>query len=116
MKKLIEYTLESLDLYNVKTNDVAKYLKEKGIENFKYDDDEDYGLVVTMIYEYLNLKNIKYQKGIIEMNIKRDITIIITLLGLLGCYMLLNRNYMEGVNACIEKGNDINYCEYHASK
>ena len=50
------------------------------------------------------------------MNIKRDFTIILVLLGLVGCYMLLNRTYMEGVNACIEKGNDINYCEYHASK
>lgn len=60
MKKLIEYTLEGLDLYNVKPNDVAKYLKEKGVSNFKYDDDEDYGLVVAMIYEYLNLNNINY--------------------------------------------------------
>lgn len=50
------------------------------------------------------------------MNIKRDFTIILVLLGLLGCYVLLNRNYMKGVNACIEKGNDVSYCEYHASK
>lgn len=50
------------------------------------------------------------------MNFKRDITIILLGVALVGSYILLNRNYMEGVNACIEKGNDINYCEYHASK
>ena len=50
------------------------------------------------------------------MNIKRYFTIILVVLGVLGCYMLLNRNYMKGVNACTEKGNDINYCEYHASR
>lgn len=50
------------------------------------------------------------------MNIKRDFTIILLVLGLLGCFILLNRNYMEGVNACVEKGNDVDYCEYHASR
>ena len=50
------------------------------------------------------------------MNIKRDLTIILVGVVLAGCYVLLNKSYMEGVNACIEKGNDINYCEYHASK
>ena len=50
------------------------------------------------------------------MNIKRDFTIILIELGLLGCYIALNRTYTEGVSACIEKGNDINYCEYHASR
>ena len=50
------------------------------------------------------------------MNIKRDFTIILLALGLLGCFILLNRNYMEGVNACVEKGNDVDYCEYHASR
>lgn len=60
MKKIIEITLESLDLYDVKTNDVIKYLKEQGVENFKYDDDEDYGSIVCLIYEYLNKNNISY--------------------------------------------------------
>ena len=60
MKKVIEITLESLGLYDIKTNDVIKYLKEKGVENFKYDDDEDYGMVVCLIYEYLNENNISY--------------------------------------------------------
>ena len=41
---------------------------------------------------------------------------IFGLLIILGVFMLLNRNYMKGVEACIEKGNDVNYCEYHASK
>ena len=50
------------------------------------------------------------------MNIKRDFTIILLVLGLVGCYVLLNRNYMEGVNACVAKGNDVSFCEYHASK
>ena len=50
------------------------------------------------------------------MNIKRDFTIILFGVLLVGCYVLLNRNYMEGVNACIEKGYNVNYCEYHASK
>lgn len=50
------------------------------------------------------------------MNIKRDFTIILVVLGLVACYTLLNRNYMEGVNACVEKGNDVDYCEYHASR
>lgn len=50
------------------------------------------------------------------MNIKRDFTIILLVLGLLGCFILLNRNYMEGVNTCVEKGNDVDYCEYHASR
>ena len=38
------------------------------------------------------------------------------LLIILGMFMLLNRNYMKGVEACIEKGNDVSYCEYHASR
>ena len=50
------------------------------------------------------------------MNIKRDLTFILIALGLLGCYIGLNRNYMRGVAACIQKGNDVNYCEYHASR
>ncbi len=50
------------------------------------------------------------------MNIKRDFTIILVGVILVGCYMILNRTYMEGVNACIEKGNDVSYCEYHASR
>lgn len=50
------------------------------------------------------------------MNIKRDFTIILAGLVLVGCYIGLNRTYVEGVNACIEKGNDVSYCEYHASK
>lgn len=50
------------------------------------------------------------------MNIRKDFTIILVGVVLVGCYVLLNRNYMKGVNACIDKGNDISYCEYHASK
>ena len=50
------------------------------------------------------------------MNIKRDFTIILIVLGLVGCYMVLNRTYTKGVAACIQKGNDVNYCEYHASR
>lgn len=49
-------------------------------------------------------------------NFERDFTIILLVLGLVGCYVLLNRNYMEGVNACVAKGNDVSFCEYHASK
>ena len=37
------------------------------------------------------------------------------LLIILGLFMLLNRNYTKGVEACVEKGNDVSYCEYHAS-
>ena len=48
--------------------------------------------------------------------IKRDLKIILVGLVLVGFYILLNRNYMEGVNACVEKGNNVSYCEYHASK
>lgn len=50
------------------------------------------------------------------MNIKRDFTIILLGVALVGSYILLNRNYMEGVNACVEKGHDVTFCEYHASK
>lgn len=50
------------------------------------------------------------------MNIKRDFTIILLGVVLVGAYILLNRTYMEGVNACIAKGNDVSYCEYHASR
>lgn len=45
---------------------------------------------------------------------KKIFTLILIGVVLVGSYILLNRNYMEGVNACIDKGNDINYCEYHA--
>ena len=45
---------------------------------------------------------------------KKIFTLILIGVALVGSYILLNRNYMEGVNACIDKGNDINYCEYHA--
>lgn len=41
---------------------------------------------------------------------------ILGLLIILGAFMMLNRNYTKGVEACIEKGNDVSYCEYHASK
>ena len=60
MKKIIEITLESLDLYEVNTKDVMKYLKDKGIENFRYDDGEDYGGIICLIYEYLNENDINY--------------------------------------------------------
>lgn len=50
------------------------------------------------------------------MNIRRDFTIILVGVVLVGCYVSLNRNYMEGVNACIDKGNNVNFCEYHASR
>lgn len=50
------------------------------------------------------------------MNIKRDFTIILFGVLLVGCYVLLNENYMRGVNACVEKGHDVTFCEYHASK
>lgn len=38
------------------------------------------------------------------------------LLIILGMFMLLNRNYTKGVEACVKKGNDVSYCEYHASR
>ena len=50
------------------------------------------------------------------MNIKRDFTIILVLVAITWGYVFLNKNYMEGVNACVEKGFDVDYCEYHASK
>lgn len=49
-------------------------------------------------------------------NLEDVILGMIIILVVLGSYILLNRNYVKGVNACIEKGNDISYCEYHASK
>jgi hypothetical protein len=60
MKKLIEITLEGIDIYHIKTNDVKKYLVERGIKPFRYDDEEDYGEVVGLIYTYLNENNINY--------------------------------------------------------
>lgn len=50
------------------------------------------------------------------MNIKRDLTFLLVGVVLVGCYIGLCRTYTEGVNACIEKGNDVSYCEYHASR
>lgn len=49
-------------------------------------------------------------------DIERDLKIILILVVLVGCYVLLNKNYVKGVNACIQKGYDVSYCEYHASK
>lgn len=41
---------------------------------------------------------------------------VLGLLIILGLFMMLNRNYTKGVEACVEKGNDVSYCEYHASR
>lgn len=49
------------------------------------------------------------------MNIKNVLTIILVGVVLVGAYVLLNVNYEKGVEACVEKGNDVTYCEYHAS-
>ena len=60
MKKLIEFTLEGLDIYDVETKDVMKYLKEQGVSNFRYDDSEDYGSIICLICQYLNENDISY--------------------------------------------------------
>lgn len=49
-------------------------------------------------------------------NVEKEIKFILIGVLLVGCYIVLNRTYTEGVNACIEKGYNVNYCEYHASK
>lgn len=41
---------------------------------------------------------------------------MIIIIVVVGAYTLLNKNYVKGVNACVEKGNDVSYCKYHASK
>lgn len=41
---------------------------------------------------------------------------VLGLLIILVAFMMLNRNYTKGVEACVEKGNDVSYCEYHASR
>ena len=50
------------------------------------------------------------------MNIKRDFTIILLLVAIAWGYVFLNESYMRGVNACIKKGHEVDYCEYHASR
>ena len=49
------------------------------------------------------------------MNIKNVLTIILVGVVLVGAYALLNVNYTKGVEACVQSGNDLSYCEYHAS-
>lgn len=50
------------------------------------------------------------------MNIKNVLTIILVGVVLVGAYILLDVNYTKGVNACVERGNDVSYCEFHASR
>ena len=56
------------------------------------------------------------KKKVYSTNLEDVILGMITILIIVGLCSLLNKNYMKGVNACIEKGNDINYCEYYASR
>lgn len=58
----------------------------------------------------------KKNKKVYSTNLEDVILGMIAIIVIVCCYVLLNKNYMEGVNACIEKGNDVSYCEYHASK
>lgn len=58
----------------------------------------------------------KKNKKVYCTDLEDVLLVMIFLLLIVGAYVLLNRNYMEGVNACVEKGNDISYCEYHASR
>ena len=50
------------------------------------------------------------------MEIKKYFIFTFILLWFLGCYIGLNRIYMKGVAGCIQKGYDVSYCEYHASR
>ena len=50
------------------------------------------------------------------MKMKKIIMITLTIWVLVGMYILLDNNYKNAVQSCIEKGNDLNYCEYHASR
>lgn len=45
---------------------------------------------------------------------KKGLMIILVGAVLVGSYIFLNKNYEEAVNSCIQAGNDVNYCEYHA--
>lgn len=58
----------------------------------------------------------KKNKKVYSTNLGDVILGMIAIIVIVCCYVLLNKNYMEGVSACIEKGNDVSYCEYHASK
>ena len=60
MLKVIKIELEMMDVWDVKATDIKKYIISKGFENFKYDDNEDYGNIISLVYEYLNENNIKY--------------------------------------------------------
>ena len=50
------------------------------------------------------------------MNTKGILTFILAGTVLVGCYIGLSRTYTKGVTGCIEKGYDVSYCEYHASR
>lgn len=58
----------------------------------------------------------KKNKKVYYTNMEDVLLGVIGLLIVLGLLILLDKNYAKGVEACIEKGNDVSYCEYHASK
>lgn len=58
----------------------------------------------------------KKNKKVYSTNLEDVILGMIAIIVIVCCYVLLNKNYVKGVNACIEKGNDVSYCEYHASR
>lgn len=45
---------------------------------------------------------------------KKIFTIILIGMVLIISYILLNKSYVKAVNSCIEAGNNVKYCEYHA--
>ena len=47
---------------------------------------------------------------------KKIFTLILIGVVFVGCSKLLKINYEKAVDSCVKAGNDISYCEYHASR
>lgn len=45
---------------------------------------------------------------------KKGLTIILLGVVLVVSYILLNSNYEKAIDSCVQAGNDVNFCEYHA--
>lgn len=45
---------------------------------------------------------------------KKILYAILTVGVMVGCFKLLDKEYDNSVNSCIQQGHDVSYCEYHA--
>lgn len=44
---------------------------------------------------------------------KKILIVILTIGVIIGCYVLLDKNYKKAIESCMNAGNSHSYCEYH---